>query len=90
MCVSSVLCFDSLVSLDRAGTLALGLQRRPELGQDTEYLGIPVLFLTEKSDGLILLIDFSLQSSSVSGLIGRRVEEKWPLGSFTRQSVTRS
>lgn len=55
-----------------------------------QHLGIPLLFLTQKSDGLILFIDFSLQSSSVSRLIGRRVEEKWPLGSFTRQSVTRS
>ena len=28
-CVSSVLCFDSLVSLDQAGTFAWGLQHRP-------------------------------------------------------------
>lgn len=46
--------------------------------------------MTKKSDDLILLIDFSLQSSSASGPIGRRVEEKCALGSFTRQSITRS
>lgn len=82
--------FNSVVSMDRLGTFALGLQHCPELEEDTEYLGIPSLFLNGKSDGLILLIDFSLQSRSVSGLIGRRIEEKWPLGLFTRQSVTRS
>lgn len=43
---------------------------------------IPLPGLTEKSDGLILLIDFSLQRSGVSGLIGGRVQEKSSLGSF--------
>lgn len=64
------------------GLLASGLQHCPELEQDTESLGIPLPFLTEKSDGLILLIDFSLQSSGASGRIRRRVEEKSSLGSF--------
>lgn len=50
-----------------------------------------MLFPTKKSDDLILLIDFfSLQSSSASGLIGRTVEQEWPLGSFMRQPVTTS
>lgn len=61
MRVSLVLCFTSLVS---RATFALGQQHCPELEQYEQHLGIPLLFLTEKSDGLILLIDlfFSLQS----------------------------
>ncbi len=74
--------FDSSVSLDHAGPFALGLQHCPELEQDAEYFGIPLLFLSEKGDGLILPIDFSLQSSSVSGPIGGPVKENWPLGSL--------
>lgn len=64
--VSSVVCLDIQASQDRAGTFCL----RTEPEQRTENLGIPLPFLTEESDGLILLIDFSLQSSGESGLIG--------------------
>jgi len=78
VCVSLVFWHASLVRWLSAS----GLQRCPEPEQDTESLGIPSPFLTKKSDGLFLLIDFPLQSSRVSGLIGSRVEEKWPLGSF--------
>lgn len=88
VCFFSVMFWLCLVSLDRFKTLDCNTVL--SWSREQSILAILCFFWPKNSDGLMPLIDFPLQSSSASGLIARRVEEKWPLGSFTRQSVTRS